>query len=288
MAEEKGEGLSNKVIKGGGAVLAIIGLITAFFQNGGNDFLKEVLTHKEDPPGTSPTVVAPSEKEIAAAFEKEIAAAFQKALQIEEETNSKISETSTSEETWSNVIQNWQKAIQLMRKIPSSDADRYSTAKEKLQTYQNQLLYAEALKFGSAASNLTEPAINNTLPKEQWQKIEELWKQAQEKLNAISTDDPIYPRVGRKLEEYKQNGIYSYQAGLAASWLQGVRVAQEASNLVKTANTPNDWIRISGFWQQAIELMQSVPSGYVRYSEAIKKTSEYQNNLRYSQQQTSI
>lgn len=287
MAEGEGEGkeskssLSSKVIAiAGSSAVTVIGLLTVFFQNGGTDLLKEVWTHKEDPSRTSPTVIAPSEKEIAAVF--------QKALQIEEETKPKISEASTSEESWSNVIQNWQKAIQLMRKIPSSDADRYSTAKEKLQTYQNQLLYAEALKLGSAASNLTEPAINNTLSEEQWQKIEKLWKQAKEKLNAISTDDPIYSRVGRKLEEYKRNEIYAHQAGLAASWLQGVRVAQEASNLFKTANTPNDWIKISGLWQQAIELMQSVPSGYVRYNEAIKKISEYQNNLRYSQQQTSI
>lgn len=63
-----------------------------------------------------------------------------------------------------------------------------------------------------------------------------------------------------------------------------VNKAIEAANLTQTAKTSDEWNTVANAWQQAIGLMQSVPSSSPNYETAQAKVIEYQKNLEYASQ----
>lgn len=173
--------------------------------------------------------------------------------------------------------------------VPTPSPSIVSPLTPNTQPPTAQSLYDEAIKLGKQASTLSAKGRNNTLSSNEWEKIGKLWQKAIGILEAIPLEDPIYTaeKVDKKIDDYKENETYANQAELAAPWLQAIRLAERAGVLTQNAQTSDDWIRISGSWQQAIELMQSVPDSYVRYNEVGSKISEYQSKLKYSQQQQS-
>ncbi|HEY9762992.1 MAG TPA: hypothetical protein V6D07_10735 [Trichocoleus sp.] len=63
-----------------------------------------------------------------------------------------------------------------------------------------------------------------------------------------------------------------------------VNLAGEASQLVQTAQTSEDWKQVADTWQRAIDLMQQVPQSSPNYAIAQQKAVEYLPNLQYAQQ----
>jgi hypothetical protein len=63
----------------------------------------------------------------------------------------------------------------------------------------------------------------------------------------------------------------------------GVNRAMSAAELTQTAQTVKEWQQVVGWWQDAIKLMQTVPSSDQHHRTAVAKISEYQDNLRYAQ-----
>lgn len=63
-----------------------------------------------------------------------------------------------------------------------------------------------------------------------------------------------------------------------------VNKAIEAANLTQTAKTYDEWSTVSDAWQQAIGLMQSVPTSSPNYETAQAKVIGYQKNLEYARQ----
>ena len=68
---------------------------------------------------------------------------------------------------------------------------------------------------------------------------------------------------------------------------EAVNFATQASNLVQSANSKQDWDEVAALWVQAVAWMQAVPAGSPRRAFAEKKVIEYMRNLVYSQQQAS-
>ena len=66
----------------------------------------------------------------------------------------------------------------------------------------------------------------------------------------------------------------------------GVAKASDASYAATNAETSEDWDLAVDRWQQAIELMQGVPTGSVNYAQARAKLSQYQRNLVAAQGRT--
>ena len=66
---------------------------------------------------------------------------------------------------------------------------------------------------------------------------------------------------------------------------QGINRASSAYNISQSARSPDDWSLVAGRWQQAIDLMKSVPQGDTFYPLAQEKIGEYQRNLTFAQQQ---
>jgi hypothetical protein len=56
---------------------------------------------------------------------------------------------------------------------------------------------------------------------------------------------------------------------------EAVRIANQASEIGKNANTSGQWLDLAARWQRASDLMNSVPSNHTRYREAQIRTKLY-------------
>ncbi|GAB4228256.1 MAG: hypothetical protein Kow00121_57110 [Elainellaceae cyanobacterium] len=66
---------------------------------------------------------------------------------------------------------------------------------------------------------------------------------------------------------------------------QAIDRASSAFTLSRSAQSKDDWRLVANRWQQAIDLMASVPSSSSHYTQSQTKVSEYRRNLTYAQQQ---
>lgn len=64
---------------------------------------------------------------------------------------------------------------------------------------------------------------------------------------------------------------------------QAVYKATTAANLTQMAESPREWKAIAQQWQDAIDLMKTVPTSNPNYSVAQQKVLEYQQKLQYAQ-----
>ncbi len=63
--------------------------------------------------------------------------------------------------------------------------------------------------------------------------------------------------------------------------------AASASTMSQSAQSRDDWRLVANRWQQAIQLMQAIPSTNPRQSQVAQKLTEYKRNLIYAQRQAS-
>ena len=69
------------------------------------------------------------------------------------------------------------------------------------------------------------------------------------------------------------------------SFAQAVRVAEQAANDSKTAQSREDWLVVAAKWQQASDLMAAVSSKHPRYTTALNRTALYRQNSDKAQQE---
>lgn len=69
------------------------------------------------------------------------------------------------------------------------------------------------------------------------------------------------------------------------SFQLAVERASSAYTIGKSAQSRDDWRLVANRWQQAIELMKTVPSSNPRWTQVQQKLTEYQQNLAYAQRQ---
>lgn len=65
---------------------------------------------------------------------------------------------------------------------------------------------------------------------------------------------------------------------------QGLDAAYSAATIAQSAQSPSDWQLVSSRWQEAIELLQKVPSSSSLHAIAQSKIAQYQRNQRIAQQ----
>ncbi|MGJ3252963.1 MAG: retropepsin-like aspartic protease family protein [Elainellaceae cyanobacterium] len=68
---------------------------------------------------------------------------------------------------------------------------------------------------------------------------------------------------------------------------EAINRASSAFNLSQSAQSQDDWRLVASRWQQAIDLMASVPVSSTNHATAQSKVSEYRRNLSFAQQQAS-
>lgn len=69
------------------------------------------------------------------------------------------------------------------------------------------------------------------------------------------------------------------------SFAQAVRLAEQAATEGKTAQSREDWLVVAAKWQQASDLMATVPSKHPRYTTAANRTALYDQNSKQAQQE---
>lgn len=65
-----------------------------------------------------------------------------------------------------------------------------------------------------------------------------------------------------------------------------VNRAMSAAELTQSARSLKEWQQVADWWQEAIQLMQTVPLSDPRHDVAVAKVDEYQTNLRYAEKRT--
>ncbi|MBD0262060.1 MAG: hypothetical protein ICV78_04840 [Tolypothrix sp. Co-bin9] len=63
---------------------------------------------------------------------------------------------------------------------------------------------------------------------------------------------------------------------------EGVNKAISAANFTQSAKSQDEWKTVESEWQEAITLMNAVPSNSPNYAVAQQKIVEYQRNLSYA------
>ncbi|MBD2462619.1 retroviral-like aspartic protease family protein [Oscillatoria sp. FACHB-1407] len=71
------------------------------------------------------------------------------------------------------------------------------------------------------------------------------------------------------------------------SYQRAIARASSAYTISQSAQSQDDWRLVASRWQQAIDLMASVPVGSPNHAVAQRKLPEYRRNLTYAQQQAS-
>lgn len=74
-------------------------------------------------------------------------------------------------------------------------------------------------------------------------------------------------------------------AGNSDSFAQAVRLAEQAATEGKTAQSREDWLVVAAKWQQASDLMVTVPLKHPRYTTAANRTALYHQNSEKAQQE---
>lgn len=69
------------------------------------------------------------------------------------------------------------------------------------------------------------------------------------------------------------------------SFSQAVRVAEQAATEGKTAQSRENWLLVAAKWQQASDLMATVPPNHPRYATAANRTLLYRQNSDKAQQE---
>ena len=95
---------------------------------------------------------------------------------------------------------------------------------------------------------------------------------------ATTTQAVVTPTLGPGPQKIAQRN--------SDSFAQAVRLAEQAATEGKTAQSSQDWLVVAAKWQQASDLMATVPSKHPRYTTAANRTALYHQNSEKAQQES--
>lgn len=193
--------------------------------------------------------------------------------------------------------------------------------KDEVAAIPGEDAFRQAVNAATTAATLTQSARTQA----QWQTVESWWSKAIALMEAVPSHSPDRPVAEQKAIEYQSNWSYAQRQITEIAYAPppppplfpmpvtnspllpppppiqtpstppqpheifryAVNRAMSAASLTQWAQTHEDWHQVTQEWQEAINLMKSVPSDSLDYSTAQKKVQEYQTNLLYAQQRVS-
>lgn len=171
--------------------------------------------------------------------------------------------------------------------------DRVSTlSSEALSSESQPDSFREAVNTATSAAN----GVQSATSRKEWNAVASLWQEAVDLMKAVPSSSPNSVVAQKKVEEYQRN--YDYARQQANSWVdsapvvpsqtpdssfqKGIDKGWSASQLVQSATSQTDWELVVSRWQEAINLLKSVPNSNPNYAQAQKKIAEYQGNMEYA------
>lgn len=73
-----------------------------------------------------------------------------------------------------------------------------------------------------------------------------------------------------------------------ATYERALDAAYSAATIAQSAQSPEDWNLVETQWQQAVEMLKTVPTGSAVHQQAQTKISEYQDNAGVAKQQSQV
>lgn len=164
--------------------------------------------------------------------------------------------------------------------------------KDKINQYQqvNQNIdletqavshFKSALKLGMEASSLAQ---NPPHPLTRWEQTATKWQQAIDFLNRIPQGTSVSSKAKERLIRYRRNYKFiSEKAVVEKQALNNLEAAQklatEAAFFMKNApNSLSAWKQAKDKWQQAIQLLETIPKNSFAYQEAQTTLSNYKTH----------
>ncbi|WP_179228533.1 hypothetical protein [Leptolyngbya ohadii] len=85
------------------------------------------------------------------------------------------------------------------------------------------------------------------------------------------------------VQDTQWDGRQESQTSPSEPFRWAVNRAMSAAELTQQARSVKEWQTVANWWQEAIVLMQKVPTSYPRYGVAQSRIPQYEENLRYAQ-----
>ncbi len=147
---------------------------------------------------------------------------------------------------------------------------------------------AQPDSFREAVSKAMKVAVNVQSAKslEDWNEIARQWIEVIDLLKTVPSSSSNYEIAQKKMREYQKNLDYaSQQVSRLDPFNQATEKARKAANLTQTAKYYDQWNQVLNLWKEAIALLNTISESHPKSSLARQKSTEYQTNLDYSQQQ---
>jgi hypothetical protein len=141
--------------------------------------------------------------------------------------------------------------------------------------------FKSALKLGMEASSLAQ---NPPHPLAKWQQAATKWQQAIHFLKRIPEGTSVSAKAQERLIRYRRNyHAINEKAAIEQQALNNLATAQklaiEAAFFMKNApNSLSAWKEAKDKWQQAIQLLESIPKNSFAYQEAQTNLSNYKTH----------
>jgi hypothetical protein len=143
--------------------------------------------------------------------------------------------------------------------------------------HNTELIFSSAINYAYKAAELTQTATTT----QDWQTVEKYWLKSIQALEQIPEDSDLIEKVNTRLELYQKNRLYA--RGEFDTFREAVNAAEEASSMVKIANSAEEWNLAVETWREALELMNMVSRNSPNYALAQEKLAEYALKFAYTQ-----
>lgn len=164
-------------------------------------------------------------------------------------------------------------SIELLESIPPWSRN-HTEAQDLLQIYESRSNtlenVVEALQTAARAGYASQ---NPPLPVSQWQKSQELWRNAIAQLEAIPPESEFYDFAQGKLPTYNSN-LASINARLNSEQqaVQSLQAAQQAIEIAEaregTALSLSNWQLVDATWQTVLQRLEEIPQETTAYEKA--------------------
>ncbi|PHJ57027.1 hypothetical protein VF14_30095 [Nostoc linckia z18] len=170
-----------------------------------------------------------------------------------------------------NVIPSWSPRYQTSEELKVSLSGRAEKISQVVKALQTASLAAEKIK-----------APARTL--EEIQARQHLWRQAIAPLEAVTSNNELYPLIQAKLFSYRISlHTINQQIQTEEKWLKKLAAAKDVANTAASrqasAKSLKDWQKVQSNWQVVINALRVIPQTSPAYEEAQKLLLEYKPKL---------
>ncbi len=175
-------------------------------------------------------------------------------------------------------------SLQVLGSIPPWSSHR-AQAQQILGTYENRAESLDQIVSGlQTAARAGYASQNPPLTPQEWEKSQQLWREAITRLEFIPPKNEFYSFAQEKLPTYQSslaiiNRRLDEEQKAQISLKAAQEVAETATSREKEAISLSNWESAQQTWEIAVNRLQEIPAGTTAYVEAQTLLEDYSTNL---------